>query len=127
MDDHEAIGQLAARYNRSFDDRDVDGWGDCFTPDARFEFVGAGYHADSRRRPPDGGVSSVAGDERTPRGMPDQPVGWLELFYDLVFVAAVITFSDAVSFDSHVESIGAVAAAFTALWLVWLASTNYSL
>ena len=26
------------------------------------------------------------------------PVSWLELFYDLVFVAAVVTFSDAISF-----------------------------
>ena len=49
------------------------------------------------------------------------PVGWLELFYDLVFVSAVVTFSDAVSFDSDLPNIAVVAAAFTALWLVWLA------
>ena len=30
-----------------------------------------------------------------------EQVGWLELFYDLVFVAAVVTFSDAISFDAE--------------------------
>ena len=35
-------------------------------------------------------------------------VGWLELFYDLVFVAAVITFSDAISLEPNLGRIGAV-------------------
>ena len=35
-------------------------------------------------------------------------VGWLELFYDLVFVAAVITFSDAISMEPSLGRIGAV-------------------
>jgi low temperature requirement protein LtrA len=57
---------------------------------------------------------------------PSDPVAWLELFYDLVFVAAVVTFSDAVSFDSDFVNIGEVAAAFAALWLIWLATTLHA-
>jgi low temperature requirement protein LtrA len=54
------------------------------------------------------------------------PVGWLELFYDLVFVAAVVTFSDAISHAPHLARIGAVDAAFAALWLLWLATTLHA-
>jgi low temperature requirement protein LtrA len=55
-----------------------------------------------------------------------RPVSWLELFYDLVFVSAVVTFSDAVSFDSDLPNVAVVAAAFTALWLIWLATTLHA-
>ena len=54
------------------------------------------------------------------------PVGWLELFYDLVFVSAVVTFSDAISFEPNLGRIGAVDAAFAAMWLVWLATTLHA-
>jgi low temperature requirement protein LtrA len=50
---------------------------------------------------------------------------WLELFYDLVFAAAVITFSDAVSEHPEPAVIGVVSASFVAVWLVWLATTFY--
>jgi low temperature requirement protein LtrA len=53
-------------------------------------------------------------------------VGWLELFYDLVFVAAVVTFSDAISLDPDLGRIGAVDAAFGAMWLIWLATTLHA-
>ncbi len=53
-------------------------------------------------------------------------VGWLELFYDLVFVAAVITFSDAISMEPNLGRIGAVDAAFVVTWLVWLATTLHA-
>ena len=53
-------------------------------------------------------------------------VGWLELFYDLVFVAAVITFSDAISLEPDLGRIGAVDAAFVVTWLVWLATTLHA-
>jgi low temperature requirement protein LtrA len=53
-------------------------------------------------------------------------VGWLELFYDLVFVAAVVTFSDAISHQPEVGRIGAVDAAFAATWLIWLATTLHA-
>ncbi len=54
------------------------------------------------------------------------PVSWLELFYDLVFVAAVVTFSDAISFSPNLGRIGAVDAAFAATWLIWLATTLHA-
>ena len=50
---------------------------------------------------------------------------WLELFYDLVFAAAVITFSDAVSAHPEPAVIGVVSASFVAVWLIWLATTFY--
>ena len=56
----------------------------------------------------------------------DQAVGWLELFYDLVFVAAVVTFSDAISFRPDLGQIGAVDGVFAAMWLVWLATTLHA-
>ena len=42
MDDFESIRQLTARYNRCFDDRDIDGWLACWTPDGEFEFLDSG-------------------------------------------------------------------------------------
>jgi low temperature requirement protein LtrA len=53
-------------------------------------------------------------------------VEWLELFYDLVFVAAVVTFSDAISMDPEIDRIGAVDGAFAATWLIWLATTLHA-
>jgi low temperature requirement protein LtrA len=50
---------------------------------------------------------------------------WLELFYDLVFSAAVITFSDAVSHNPEPAVIAVVSASFVAIWFVWLATTFY--
>lgn len=65
------------------------------------------------------------------RGEPDfahevRAVGWLELFYDLVFVAAITTFSDAVSFDPEPPVIATVVAAYAAVWWIWLATTLYT-
>ena len=57
---------------------------------------------------------------------PGQTVGWLELFYDLVFVAAVVTFSDAISFRPDLGLIVAVDGSFVAMWLVWLATTLHA-
>lgn len=56
----------------------------------------------------------------------EEPVGWLELFYDLVFAAAVVTFSDAISIKPDLGRIGTVDAAFAAMWLVWLATTLHA-
>jgi low temperature requirement protein LtrA len=57
---------------------------------------------------------------------PGQTVGWLELFYDLVFVAAVVTYSDAISFRPDLDLICEVDGAFAAMWLVWLATTLHA-
>ena len=53
-------------------------------------------------------------------------VGWLELFYDLVFVAAIVTFSDAVSFDPEPHVIAIVFVSFAAVWWIWLATTFFA-
>jgi len=55
-----------------------------------------------------------------------QAVAWLELFYDLVFVAAIVTFSDAVSFDPDPHVIAIVFLAFAAVWWIWLATTFFA-
>jgi low temperature requirement protein LtrA len=61
------------------------------------------------------------GDTGAPNG-----VSWLELFYDLVFVAAIVTFSDAVSIDPEPRVIATVFAAFAAVWWIWLATTFFA-
>jgi low temperature requirement protein LtrA len=60
----------------------------------------------------------------------DQPVGttvlsisWLELFYDLVMVAAIIVFSHGVSVDPTANTILRTSAIFAVLWWVWLITT----
>jgi len=53
-------------------------------------------------------------------------VGWLELFYDLVFVAAIVTFSDAVSLRPDGDVIAVVFAAFAAVWWIWLTTTLFA-
>ena len=53
-------------------------------------------------------------------------VSWLELFYDLVFVAATITFSDAVSSRPDGETIGLAVGAFAITWWIWLTTTLFA-
>ncbi|MFM8305041.1 MAG: low temperature requirement protein A, partial [Actinomycetota bacterium] len=48
---------------------------------------------------------------------------WLELFYDLVFVAAILIFSTAVSHHSDLPHVLRVVAVFVALWWVWFSTT----
>lgn len=52
-----------------------------------------------------------------------QRVSWLELFYDLVFVATIVTFSDAVTEHPDVEVLAIVIPAFAAVWWIWLVTT----
>jgi len=73
-----------------------------------------------------GGVSSVSSDPtaRRPSHLEGvRTVGWLELFYDLVFVAGIVTFSDAVSAEPELDVIAVVLGAFTAVWWIWLTTT----
>jgi low temperature requirement protein LtrA len=51
---------------------------------------------------------------------------WLELFYDLVFVAAILVLSDAVSHLHDSLRVTRVVVIFAALWLVWLATTLFA-
>lgn len=56
----------------------------------------------------------------------ERKVSWLELFYDLVFVASIIQFGD---FLSHEKSIGGFmlfAGHFTPLWVAWSGFTFYA-
>ncbi len=48
---------------------------------------------------------------------------WIELFYDLVFVAAILVFSSAVSHLHDGARIGWVVVVFSAVWWVWLSTT----
>jgi low temperature requirement protein LtrA len=50
---------------------------------------------------------------------------WIELFYDLVFVAAILVFSTAVSHLHDVERIAWVVVVFSAVWWVWLSTTIF--
>jgi low temperature requirement protein LtrA len=50
---------------------------------------------------------------------------WIELFYDLVFVAAILVFSSAVSHLHDAARIGWVVAVFAAVWWVWLSTTIF--
>ncbi len=71
-------------------------------------------------RPGDGRVAgSVAGPARTTV----LAVTWLELFYDLVMVAAIIVFSHGISVDPTPHNILKTVAIFCVLWWVWLITT----
>lgn len=48
------------------------------------------------------------------------PLSWFELFYDLVFVATIMIFSNAFSHEPTWENAGRVAGVFAAVWFVWL-------
>ena len=50
---------------------------------------------------------------------------WIELFYDLVFVAAILVFSTAVSHLHDVARIAWVVVVFSAVWWVWLSTTIF--
>jgi len=50
-------------------------------------------------------------------------VGWLELFYDLVFVASVIVLSNSLSHEPTWRSAFTADGAFALIWWVWLATT----
>jgi low temperature requirement protein LtrA len=51
------------------------------------------------------------------------PQSWLELFYDLVFVAAILVLSSAYSADSRVGNVVWLAVVFGMVWATWLATT----
>jgi low temperature requirement protein LtrA len=51
---------------------------------------------------------------------------WLELFYDLVFVAAILVFSSAVSHLHQPTRIAWVVAVFVSVWWVWLLTTMFT-
>ena len=65
--------------------------------------------------------------ESDPTGLLAVPMTvWLELFYDLVFVAAILVLSDAASHVHDATRILRVIAIFVALWWVWLSTTLFT-
>lgn len=77
-------------------------------------------------------IASVTVEDPTPTpvlpqatgGHPDgPPVGFLELFYDLVFVAATMVISNTFSAELSWRSAGTCAAVFTLLWVMWFHTT----
>jgi low temperature requirement protein LtrA len=55
-----------------------------------------------------------------------QITAWLELFYDLVFVAAILVMSSAVSHLHQPTRIAWVVAVFVSVWWVWLLTTMFT-
>jgi low temperature requirement protein LtrA len=53
-------------------------------------------------------------------------VSWLELFYDLIFVASIIQLGDFLSASVSLESFGLFLVHFTPLWLAWSGFTIYA-
>ncbi len=50
---------------------------------------------------------------------------WLELFYDLIFVAAILVFSSAVSHLHDEVRIAWVVGVFVAVWWIWVSTTMF--
>lgn len=53
-------------------------------------------------------------------------VGWLELFYDLIYVATILQLGSALSTHVSMEGFLAFAALFTPIWMSWQSFTVYS-
>jgi len=56
----------------------------------------------------------------------ERKVGWLELFYDLIYVATIIQMGDALSHDVSFPGCVKFAGLFVPIWLTWTAFTFYS-
>jgi low temperature requirement protein LtrA len=56
----------------------------------------------------------------------ERRTGWLELFYDLVFVAIVAELSHVVADHPGVESVAHFAILFVAAWWMWIGGTIYN-
>src|SRR5262245_53889476 len=50
---------------------------------------------------------------------------WLDLFYDLVFVAAILILSSAVSHAHQTARVAWIVAVFASLWWIWLQTTLF--
>ncbi len=56
----------------------------------------------------------------------EKKVGWLELFYDLIYVATFIQLGNALSHNLSVTGVLGFAGMLALLWLTWTAFTDYS-
>lgn len=55
----------------------------------------------------------------------EKRVGWLELFYDLIFVAAFIQLGNGLSQNASLEGVTKFGALFVPLWIAWTGFTYY--
>ncbi len=55
----------------------------------------------------------------------EKKVSWLELFYDLIFVAAIIQLGNALSYSPSLGGALAFGALFIPIWIAWTAFTFY--
>jgi low temperature requirement protein LtrA len=69
--------------------------------------------------------SDLIPDTAPPEGL-HPPANWLELFYDLVFVAAIIVLSSSFAHGHTVAHGIWIALAFVSIWWVWLATTMFT-
>ncbi len=56
----------------------------------------------------------------------ERRVGWLELFYDLIYVATLIRMGDALSHHADLEGVLTFAGLFLPIWFTWTGYTFYS-
>jgi len=56
----------------------------------------------------------------------EQPVSWLELFFDLVFVTAFDRLAQRLLAHPDLPTFGVFALMFTALWWAWLGNTSFA-
>ncbi|MCA9526776.1 MAG: low temperature requirement protein A [Myxococcales bacterium] len=56
----------------------------------------------------------------------EKKAGWLELFYDLVFVAAFIRLGDGLAQHWSLEGFVAFSAVFVPIWLAWIGFSYYA-
>lgn len=59
-------------------------------------------------------------------GDPRRSVSWLELFYDLIYVAALIQLGEALSENVTWAGAGQFVALFSLLWWAWIGTTFFS-
>lgn len=62
----------------------------------------------------------------SPKQGHEKKVAWLELFYDLIYVAAIIQLGNALSHDVSITGFLAFAGLFTPIWFTWTTFTFYS-
>lgn len=68
--------------------------------------------------------SRPAGPSVPPRLIPAAPQqSWLELFYDLVFVAAIVVMSTTFSNQAGIQGVVWLALVFSLMWFTWLSTT----
>jgi low temperature requirement protein LtrA len=69
--------------------------------------------------------SDLIPDRAPPEGT-HPPANWLELFYDLVFVAAILVLSSAFAHGHSVEHGLWLVLSFVSIWWIWLATTMFT-